>query len=305
MAIFGYYLGVDLVPTLSLESRFSFPRLSPDPIRSVEARTGDCVSVEHFETCFETSNVGTYAVPRGCFGLMVNRVGTLIVRPSGSLQVFVLPPNSVTFLVPKSDIIVLASKGVHDIITMCWFATQTPSIVNLVNSNERVIASQPILNHLDGAIQRLETPVCGNSALQEVSFLSAAMEVAGHLFSGPDFLQLCSVPMNLPNPLRDLVKLVYKDSAKPWPLKEAADYVGYSPFHFSRVFKQTVGTGFHEFVDRTRTAKATEMLANSELSVDEIAVSAGFGTTQGLRDSVKEYLGIVPSDIRNIPLLKA
>ena len=76
---------------------------------------------------------------------------------------------------------------------------------------------------------------------------------------------------------------------------------GYSPFHFSRVFKNLVGYGFHEYVDRSRTECAVEMLCTTDSAVDVVASSCGFGTTQGLRESVKEYLGLVPSELRAIP----
>jgi len=84
----------------------------------------------------------------------------------------------------------------------------------------------------------------------------------------------------------------------PWPLKDAAAMAGYSPFHFSRVFKSLAGYGFHEFVDRCRTEFAVGKLCQGELAVDVVASASGFGTTQGLRESIKEYLGLVPSELR-------
>ena len=76
---------------------------------------------------------------------------------------------------------------------------------------------------------------------------------------------------------------------------------GYSPFHFSRVCKQLVGYGFHEYVDRCRTECAIDMLVSTDSAVDLVASTCGFGTTQGLRESVKEYLGLVPSELRSMP----
>ena len=73
---------------------------------------------------------------------------------------------------------------------------------------------------------------------------------------------------------------------------------GYSPFHFSRVFKQIVGYGFHEYVDRCRTAMAVDQLCSTDSPADLIAASCGFGTSHGLRESMKEYLGLVPSELR-------
>jgi AraC family transcriptional regulator len=125
--------------------------------------------------------------------------------------------------------------------------------------------------------------------------------VVARLVVGADQVQLAAVPLDLPDTIRDLVAKVRASPSLAWPLKDAADMAGYSPFHFSRVFKNLVGYGFHEYVDRSRTECAVEMLCTTDNAVDVVASSCGFGTTQGLRESVKEYLGLVPSELRSIP----
>jgi transcriptional regulator GlxA family with amidase domain len=45
-----------------------------------------------------------------------------------------------------------------------------------------------------------------------------------------------------------------------------------------------------------------KLLATSERPVESVAQAAGFGTTQGLRESIKEYLGLVPSELRSGPI---
>ena len=72
-------------------------------------------------------------------------------------------------------------------------------------------------------------------------------------------------------------------------------------FQDVRVFKQMVGYGFHEYVDRCRTELAVNLLVSSNIAVDNVATNAGFGTTQGLRESVRDYLGLVPSEFRSLP----
>jgi len=131
--------------------------------------------------------------------------------------------------------------------------------------------------------------------------LSAIYEAVAKLMVSADEVQLATVPEDLPETLRILTQKVRSSPALAWPLKEAADMAGYSPFHFSRVFKQLVGYGFHEYVDRCRTESAIDMLISTESAVDLVASSCGFGTTQGLRESVKEYLGLVPSELRSLP----
>ena len=43
------------------------------------------------------------------------------------------------------------------------------------------------------------------------------------------------------------------------------------------------------------------MLVSSDSPVDGVASACGFGTTQGFRESIKEYLGLVPSELRGLP----
>ena len=116
-----------------------------------------------------------------------------------------------------------------------------------------------------------------------------------------DQVQLAAIPSDLPDTIKDLVSRVRQSPSHGWPLRDAADAAGYSPFHFSRVFKNLVGYGFHEYVDRCRTESAVELLCTTDQPVDLVASTCGFGTTQGLRESVKEYLGLVPSELRTIP----
>jgi AraC-like DNA-binding protein len=150
-------------------------------------------------------------------------------------------------------------------------------------------------------LSRFEEAIAGPKELMEPQVVSFIYEVVARLVVGLDQVQLAAVPLDLPDTIKDLVAKVRLNPSLGWPLKDAADMAGYSPFHFSRVFKNLVGYGFHEYVDRSRTECAVEMLCTTDNAVDVVASSCGFGTTQGLRESVKEYLGLVPSELRAIP----
>jgi AraC-like DNA-binding protein len=89
------------------------------------------------------------------------------------------------------------------------------------------------------------------------------------------------------------------DPAQSWPLRDAARMVGASdPFQFSKDCKSVIGIGFHEYVDRCRTELAVTMLAETDHAIDFIASTCGFGTTQGLREALKEYVGVTPQTLR-------
>ncbi|MFY9233520.1 MAG: helix-turn-helix transcriptional regulator [Fimbriimonadaceae bacterium] len=189
---------------------------------------------------------------------------------------------------------------------LLWNAWATPHLsawlaqrLNSVSDEEqRMIASKPIDPQFALAYERFEQVLDGMPDLIEPLVLSVLYEIVPKLTIGQDELQLAHLPPDLPASIGKLAKEVCGKPQTAWPLKEAAQAAGYSPFHFSRVFKSLVGYGFHEFVDRCRTEFAVEQLCDSDLPVDVIASSCGFGTTQGLRESVKEYLGLVPSELR-------
>ncbi len=204
--------------------------------------------------------------------------------------------------------IVQASRGEHSLQMTSWPGVLTPLLDNWAanraagrtSGGHRSIGCKPIDPHLSEAFIRYEQAKGGGESAEPL-MLSVAYEMVARLMTGSDQVQLAALPTDLPETILELTKRVRVAPAAPWPLKEAADAAGYSPFHFSRVFKSLVGYGFHEYVDRCRTEISVEMLCNTDSPVDLVASTCGFGTTQGLRESVKEYLGLVPSELRAVP----
>jgi AraC family transcriptional regulator len=52
-----------------------------------------------------------------------------------------------------------------------------------------------------------------------------------------------------------------------------AEVAGLSPFHFSRVFKQTTGMAPHQFVTRARMLHAQRLIRETSHSLIEIALA--------------------------------
>ena len=80
--------------------------------------------------------------------------------------------------------------------------------------------------------------------------------------------------------------------------KEMAERCGMTPFRFSRLFKQTYGIGFLEFVLRKRMEKAEELLCNSQMPVTSIAYAVGFQEPSYFARTFKQHFGCCPSDYR-------
>lgn len=252
---------------------------------------------------------GTVLIPAQYNAIAINTKGTLLVRSATNPKLIVIPPRSITFLKGRLKLGVVAARGEHSTQILSWASAVTPLLEHWINTRMqarssthqvRPIACKPIDPHFLSAVERLEGARSAGDSV-ELAMLSAIYEAVSKLMMSADEVQLATIPDDLPETLKNLTQKVRNNPALGWPLKEAADMAGYSPFHFSRVFKQLVGYGFHEYVDRCRTECAIDMLVSTDSAVDLVASTCGFGTTQGLRESVKEYLGLVPSELRSLP----
>jgi AraC-like DNA-binding protein len=76
--------------------------------------------------------------------------------------------------------------------------------------------------------------------------------------------------------------------------------VGFSRTQFLRRFKSTMGTSPHQWVMTTRIQKAKELLANSDLSLAEIAKSCGFASQTHLATVFRRFVNLSPTAYREI-----
>ncbi|RYG39340.1 AraC family transcriptional regulator [bacterium] len=252
--------------------------------------------------------IGSVTVPPNMNLLCINLKGTLIVRTPQPSRLVLVPPRSLTFVRP-TRLIVQAARGEHHSVFISWPSVATPVLERWLEARNaargerggRLVGCKAIDPNLKSAVARFERAVLDGNELLEPQVLSFIYETVSRVMTGPDQVQIAPIPKDLPDTIQELIALVRNNPAQPWPLRDAADRAGYSPFHFSRVFKNMVGYGFHEYVDRCRTECAVDMLCATDSPVDVVASTCGFGTTQGLRESVKDYLGLVPSELRANP----
>ncbi|RCS24215.1 AraC family transcriptional regulator [Phyllobacterium salinisoli] len=81
-------------------------------------------------------------------------------------------------------------------------------------------------------------------------------------------------------------------------LDELAAEARLSPFHFARMFKQSVGVPPRVYLTRLRMEKACELLAQTDLPVTEIAQEVGYSSNQVLARIFIKHQRMSPSDYR-------
>jgi AraC-like DNA-binding protein len=80
--------------------------------------------------------------------------------------------------------------------------------------------------------------------------------------------------------------------------RDAARHAGLSAYHFCRVFKESTGMTFTEYVTRRRVERAKTLLADPAVRVGQVAYEVGFGSIPQFNQKFKEYVGKSPSQYR-------
>jgi transcriptional regulator of acetoin/glycerol metabolism len=77
-----------------------------------------------------------------------------------------------------------------------------------------------------------------------------------------------------------------------------AGVAGLSVHHFARQFKQSIGVTPHHYLTQKRVERAQEMLAQTDLSLSEIAYATGFSDQSHLARHFRHMLGTTPREFR-------
>ena len=82
-------------------------------------------------------------------------------------------------------------------------------------------------------------------------------------------------------------------------LETVAKSVGFSKYHFSRLFKQYTNFTFGDYLCYRRIKAAEELLANADLSITEVAIQAGFPSISTFNRLFKQHKSCTPSEYRS------
>ena len=81
-------------------------------------------------------------------------------------------------------------------------------------------------------------------------------------------------------------------------LEEVAEYAGYSPTYFSRIFREDTGMTFKEYLNELRIEKSKTLLLTSGMTVTEISSMLGFNDQSYFCKIFKQSTGVTPDKFR-------
>jgi AraC-like DNA-binding protein len=93
-------------------------------------------------------------------------------------------------------------------------------------------------------------------------------------------------------------KLIRDRSDGELSLREVAKAVNLSANYLSEKFKEVTGVNFVRYVGQTRTAKARDLLRNSNLRISEIAFAVGFQSLSQFNRVFKKLTRKSPTQFR-------
>ena len=124
------------------------------------------------------------------------------------------------------------------------------------------------------------------------------LEMAARIFaedlSAPQEHHIDAVPAKVASAAR----YVQKHHREPLALGDVATAVGLSRERLSRLFHESLGVSFSQYLNQSRLSTARELLKGSELSITEIAYNSGYQSLSQFNRRFKESESLSPGDYR-------
>lgn len=99
-------------------------------------------------------------------------------------------------------------------------------------------------------------------------------------------------------PSKQLIEFIEDHLPREISLPDLAALTGYSPDHFSRLFKRAFGVTPYQYILARRVERAKSLLRDPNYSILEVALACGFCTQAHLNTVFKARTGMTPGAYR-------
>src|SRR5690625_553 len=96
---------------------------------------------------------------------------------------------------------------------------------------------------------------------------------------------------------------IQRNICEPLSLSQLANHVSYSPYHFSRIFKESIGLSPLYYVSSMRLQKAKDLLLNTNLTIRDIGMEIGQQSLGTFTTRFTEKVGMTPAQFRKSNML--
>lgn len=221
--------------------------------------------------------------------------GELLVIPPGVMHTLIAPDSGTRFVF-LFDISFLSNiKG---------FAGIQPLMANpLYITPESLPNTYPALHHI---LMQMKDEYFSENEFSELTITSLLLNFFVRL---GNHYRFADHPFSDVQPLKQkayiqkfsgLLTYIDQHYMEDLCLEDMASYIGFSKFHFSRLFKQYTNDTFSDYLNRRRIRAAEELLAAPPpgVSITEIAMKCGFSSISTFNRLFKQLKNCTPGEFR-------
>ena len=221
--------------------------------------------------------------------------GEILVIPPRELHELIAPPEGVRFIFLFNINVLAQLKGFSGIQTMLAHP------LYITKDTHPLVYNEVYQNLLDICKEYIS----GNP-YSELSIFSLLIRMLISLYENhiqaTDLFQNVNVNKHQEyvakfGNLLDYIDTHYTDDLT---LEDMADIIGFSKYHFSRLFKQYTNFTFCDYLKHRRIQAAEMLLEQPEYSITEVALQAGFPSISTFNRIFKEYKNCTPTEFRNM-----
>ena len=191
-----------------------------------------------------------------------------------------------------------ASALLNEILGHIFFFTAEPDTIQTRITELLVVLSRAAISGGASTSVIFET---NHRYMQELKQLRSQEEVAqwlARVLNRFTDLVFDLVDSKHKNVIRKAVSYMNANYARDLTLAEVADHVGYSHSHFSKVFKEEMGSGFRAYLNQIRVEKSKALLLSGNASIAEICDMCGFEDQSYHCKVFKKLVGVTPDKYR-------
>lgn len=218
----------------------------------------------------------------------------ILIVPPGELHELT-PPESGARFVLLFDLSALNKfKGFTRLFSLFSLSSLiTPDTMPEIYEKEREILKQVAIEYVAGG------------DLAEPSILALLIQFFVLLARNNEDAVPASLPAMQPNKQREYIEkfnivfdYIEHHYTEDITLEEVAGQIGFSKFHFSRLFRQFTDTAFYDYLCARRIKAAEALLLDPNLSITEIALQSGFASISTFNRVFKKFKECTPTEFK-------
>ncbi len=217
----------------------------------------------------------------------------ILVIPSGQLHSLYAPPKGLRIIILFENSLLSNIQGINSMLY-----NLRPFVI--INENTFGEASGELISTIYEVIDEY----FALKNFREVACLSLLMNFLVLLERNKNFYHLENSRVKKKNNYHECISRTceYIDShcTEELTLEELAQVAGYSPFHFSRIFKEYKNDTIYNYITKRRIMYAENLLMLPEMTITQVAINSGFESISTFNRVFKNIKKCTPTQFINM-----